>query len=247
MRVLLVESALAVARKLIGSLAVQGLRTEMVGTGEDALELLRLYEFDIVVLNLTLPDMDGSKMVRRMRTARLQTPVLALSSRFQARQRVEALMAGADDVVDGNIDVTELVARMTAIIRRSRGYSHAVLEIGPVTLDLERREVLANGSIIPLTGKEFDILQLLMLRKNMVMTKEAILAQLYGGLDEPEPKIIDVFVCKIRRKLALAGLQNVIGTVWGRGYTIQDSSRDHYEPAPPRGPQPAQHRRPAFA
>jgi two-component system cell cycle response regulator CtrA len=128
---------------------------------------------------------------------------------------------------------------MHAIIRRSRGHSHSTLQVRGLSLDLERREVTANGIAVALTGKEFELLQLLMLRKNLVLTKEAILDQLYGGLDEPEVKIIDVFVCKIRKKLARAGLDNVIGTVWGRGYTIDGVSNGGPHRFTPQVPEPA--------
>jgi two-component system cell cycle response regulator CtrA len=133
-----------------------------------------------------------------------------------------------------------LLARMRAIVRRTRGYSNSLLRAGAVTLDVEQQEVLANGNRVHFTGKEFAILQLLMLRKNIVLTKETILSQLYNGLDEPEIKIIDVFVCKIRNKLANAGIRNVICTVWGRGYTIRDTGRDNDTSAAPRIPQPVE-------
>jgi two-component system, cell cycle response regulator CtrA len=240
MRVLLVESDSVAANNLASFLEAMSLRPEMADTGEDALEFLRHYEFDIVVLNLSLCDMDGSRLISRMRTARCSTPVLALSRRLQPRARVDAFKAGADDVVDEHLDRTELFARMRAIIRRSRGHSQSTLRIGPLSLDLERHEVLANGKLVPLTGKEFQILQLLMLRKNMILTKEAILVQIYSGMDEPALKIIDVFVCKLRKKLAQAGLQDVIGTVWGRGYTIRDIASGSDQPAMPDTPRPAE-------
>jgi two-component system cell cycle response regulator CtrA len=245
MRVLLVENDVAGATNLTAYLADEGLAVEISSTGEEALELVRHYEFDIMLLNLMLPDLNGSTVISRMRTARRNTPILGLSSSVSAQPTIKALAAGADDVVARTIDRAELLARMRAVVRRSRGYSQPTLQVGDLTLSLEDQIVTVHGSEVRLTGKEFAILQLLMLRKNMVMTKEAILAQLYGGMDEPELKIIDVFVCKIRSKLAKVGAPNVIGTVWGRGYTVRDVTRDPYVPAPPRAPEPVQRKLPS--
>ena len=239
MRVLLVENDVTAASDLGHCFTQAGLQFEAVDTGEEALELLRHYEFDVVVLNLHLPDMDGCTVIKRMRAARHDAPVLALCSGLNAGRRVAALSAGADDVVDRFVDKAELTARMRALVRRMRGYSDAVLRVGPLTLNVDQHTVSSNGADVALTGKEFALLQLLMMRRNMVMTKDAILAQLYGGLDEPEPKIIDVFVCKIRNKLAKVGVKDVISTVWGRGYTVRDTSDRRETSNSPQTPQPA--------
>jgi two-component system, cell cycle response regulator CtrA len=240
MRVLLVENDAAVAHTLEAYCMAQGISPELTDTGEEALELLRHYEFDLLILSLNLPDVDGSAVIRRVRAAGRTTPILALSTTRNPRARVQAFAAGADDVVDQNIDPTELLARVHAIVRRSRGHSQSSLQIGAVTLDLEQQTVLANGKSVTLTGKEFALLQVLMLRKNMVLTKDAILTQLYGGMDEPELKIVDVFVCKIRKKLAQAGLNDFIGTVWGRGYTVRDQAGSNVRPETPLTPKPTQ-------
>ncbi len=130
---------------------------------------------------------------------------------------------GADDFISKPFDKAELVARMQAVVRRSKGYSQPTLRVGSLQLNLDSREVLVDGKPVHLTGKEYSILELLVLRKGMVLTKEAFLNHLYGGMDEPEMKIIDVFICKLRKKLALAGAGQLIGTVWGRGYMMRDT------------------------
>jgi two-component system cell cycle response regulator CtrA len=107
------------------------------------------------------------------------------------------------------------------VVRRSKGFAQSMLRVGPLELNLDTREVTVGGKPLRLTGKEYAILELLVLRKGMVLTKEAFLNHLYGGMDEPEMKIIDVFVCKLRKKLAVAGAGTLIGTVWGRGYVIR--------------------------
>ena len=236
MRVLLVESNVRSAAAIAADLKADAIRVEIAESGDDALYIMRDYQFDLVLLNQRLPDMDGATLISRIRAAKYDTPIIALSAVPQAR--LKALAAGADDVVERDIDREELIARIRAVVRRSRGYSQSSLRVGDLTLDVDQHDVTAHGVRVPLTAKEFAILELLVLRRNMIMTKEAILAQLYGGMDEPEIKIIDVFICKIRNKLTKAGLPNVISTVWGRGYTVKDITPDAPRSVPQ--PQPAQ-------
>ena len=191
-------------------------------TGEEALELLRHYEYDVVLLDLVLPDIEGYEVVRRMRIARNDTPVLILSGLTRPQAKVKGLGMGADDFITKPFDKAELLARMQAVVRRSKGFSQPTVRIGTVELNLDSRDVTVDGREVHLTGKEYAILELLVLRKGMVLTKEAFLNHLYGGMDEPEMKIIDVFICKLRKKLAQAGADNFIGTIWGRGYMIRE-------------------------
>ena len=232
MRVLLVEDDLAAARALALMLRSGGAVVDHADTGEEALELVRHYDYDIVVLDLMLPDMEGYDVVRRMRSARIEVPVLILSGLTRPQAKVKALALGADDFLTKPFDKAELVARMQAVVRRSKGFSQPALHIGNLQLNLESREVTVDGTPVHLTGKEYAILELLVLRKGMVLTKEAFLNHLYGGMDEPEMKIIDVFICKLRKKLAQAGADNLIGTVWGRGYVIREPSQRTAVPAP---------------
>ena len=222
MRVLLVEDDLTAARGITLMLKSGGAVVDHADTGEEALELLRHYEYDIVVLDLMLPDIEGYEVVRRMRQGRNDTPVLILSGLSRPQAKVKALGMGADDFITKPFDRAELLARIQAVVRRSKGFSQPTLRLGPLQLNLDSREVSVHGQPVHLTGKEYAILELLVLRKGMVLTKEAFLNHLYGGMDEPEMKIIDVFVCKLRKKLALAGAGNLIGTVWGRGYMIRE-------------------------
>ena len=181
--------------------------------------------------DLLLPDMEGGEVVRRMRAGRIDTPVLILSGLTRPGIKVKGLSAGADDFISKPFDKEELVARMQAIVRRSKGYSQPTLRVGSLQLNLDSRDVRVGEAEVHLTGKEYAILELLVLRKGMVLTKEAFLNHLYGGMDEPEMKIIDVFICKLRKKLAQAGAASLISTVWGRGYMIRESS-DVEQPAP---------------
>jgi two-component system cell cycle response regulator CtrA len=224
MRVLLVEDDLIAARGIAMVLRSGGAVIDQIDNGEEALELIRHYEYDIVVLDLELPDMEGYEVVRRMRASRKDTPVLILSGNTKPQARVKGFGVGADDFITKPFDQAELLARVQAIVRRSKGFSQPNLRIGNVQLNLDSREVLAGGNPVHLTGKEYAILELMVLRKGMVLTKEAFLNHLYGGMDEPEQKIIDVFVCKLRKKLAQAGADNLVSTIWGRGYMVREPS-----------------------
>jgi len=224
MRVLLVEDDITAARGIALILKTGTAVVDHAANGEEALELVRHYDYDIMVLDLMLPDMEGYEVLRRMRLGRNHTPVLVLSGVARSEAKVKALGLGADDVMTKPFDKAELIARVQAVVRRSKGFSQPRLRVGPMQLNLDSREVTVNGQEVHLTGKEYAILELLVLRKGMVLTKEAFLNHLYGGMDEPEMKIIDVFVCKLRKKLALAGADNLIGTVWGRGYMIREPS-----------------------
>ena len=222
MRVLLVEDDITASRGIALMLRSQGAIVDETDTGEEALELVRHYDYDIMVLDLLLPDMEGYEVVRRMRGSRQETPVLILSGLTRPQAKVKGFGMGADDYITKPFDQAELTARIHAVVRRSKGYSQPLLKIGGLQLNLDSRDVLVDSRQVHLTGKEYAILELLVLRKGMVLTKEAFLNHLYGGIDEPEMKIIDVFICKLRKKLAQAGAGNLIGTVWGRGYMMRD-------------------------
>lgn len=224
MRALLVEDDLMAAKGISLMLRSGGAVVDEVDSGGEALELVRRYDYDIIVLDLMLPDMEGYDVVRRMRAALIDIPVLILSGLSRPQAKVKGFVAGADDFITKPFDKAELLARIQAIVRRSKGFSQPHIKIGKLDINLESREVFVGNSRIQLTGKEYAILELLVLRKGIVLTKEIFLNHLYGGMDEPEIKIIDVFICKLRKKLQHAGVTNLIGTVWGRGYVLRDPS-----------------------
>jgi len=241
MRVLLVEDDPSVSRSVAFLLRSNGLVVDQVESGEEALELARHYDYDIVVLDLMLPDVEGYDVVRRMRASRIDTPVLVISGQGRIQAKIKSFGVGADDFLSKPFDKEEFNARIQAIVRRSKGYSHAEINIGKLTINLDNRTASVDGKPIHLTSKEYAILELLILRRGFVLTKEAFLNHLYGGMDEPEIKIIDVFVCKLRKKLAQAGIDNLIGTVWGRGYMLQEPATE------PQVLQPTEHRQPLAA
>jgi len=227
MRILLIEDDLVAARGVSLMLEGSGAVVDHADTGEEGLELARHYDYDIIMLDLILPDIEGFEVVRRLRMTRNDTPVLIVSGVSRPQAKVKGLGLGADDFINKPFDKAELLARMQAIVRRSKGFSQPSLRVGPLVLNLDSHEVSVDNQPVHLTGKEYAILELLVLRKGMVLTKEAFLNHLYGGMDEPEMKIIDVFICKLRKKLVIAGADNLIGTVWGRGYMIREPSAAH--------------------
>ncbi len=224
MRVLLIEDDRAMARSVELMLDEAGFEHETAGTGEVALEYARTYEFDVIMLDLTLPDLHGHEVLKRLRMLRIATPVLILSGDSETGSKVTGFGAGADDYVTKPFDRAELMARLHALVRRSQGHAQSLIVTGPVAIDLAARTVEVAGRRVGLTGKEYAILEMLSLRKGMTLTKEMFLTHLYGGRDEPELKIIDVFICKLRKKLHLAGApaSGCIETVWGRGYSLRD-------------------------
>jgi two-component system cell cycle response regulator CtrA len=232
MRVLLVEDDSATAKSVEIMLKSEGYVCDTTDLGEDGLEIGKLYDYDLIILDLMLPDIDGYEVLRRLRQAKVRTPILILSGLSEPDQKVKGLGFGADDYLTKPFDKAELIARIQAIVRRSKGYSESIIRTGKLAVNLDTRTVEVEGQPLHLTGKEYGILELLSLRKGTTLTKEMFLNHLYGGMDEPELKIIDVFVCKLRKKLSTAtGGDNYIETVWGRGYVLRDP-QETAQPAP---------------
>lgn len=223
MRVLLVEDDPSTAKAIELSLASEGIICDTTELGEEGLEVGKLYDYDIIILDLMLPDIDGYEVLRRFRAAKINTPILILSGLSGPDQKIKGLGYGADDYLTKPFNKGELIARIQAIVRRSKGHSESIIRTGKLMVNLDTRAVEVDNKPLHLTSKEYGIVELLSLRKGSTLTKEMFLNHLYGGIDEPELKIIDVFVCKLRKKLQDAsGGENYIETVWGRGYVLKD-------------------------
>src|SRR6202041_2904745 len=223
MRVLLIEDDSATAASIEMMLKGEGFICDTTDLGEDGLEIGKLYDYDIIVLDLMLPDIDGYEVLRRLRAARVRTPILILSGMAELDNKIKGLGFGADDFLAKPFDRRELIARIQAIVRRAKGHPESTIRTAKLLVNLDSRVVSVDQNPLHLTAKEYGILELLSLRKGTTLTKEMFLNHLYGGMDEPELKIIDVFVCKLRKKLSIATAgEHYIETVWGRGYVLRD-------------------------
>jgi len=235
MRVLLVEDDPTTSKSIELMLTHANLNVYATDMGEEGVDLAKLYDYDLILLDLDLPDMDGHEVLRQLRLARIETPILILTGSDDTESKIKGFGFGADDYLTKPFHREELVARIHAIIRRSKGHAQSVIHTGKVSVNLDAKTVETGGKTVHLTGKEYQMLELLSLRKGTTLTKEMFLNHLYGGMDEPELKIIDVFICKLRKKLAVAtGGDNYIETVWGRGYVLRDPEPLEATPEPVR-------------
>ena len=223
MRVLLVEDDPTTAKSIEMMLTHANLNVYATDLGEEGIDLAKLYDYDIILLDLNLPDMTGHDVLRQLRLARIETPILILTGSDDTENKIRGFGFGADDYLTKPFQREELVARIHAIVRRSKGHAQSIIWTGKVAVNLDAKTVEVEGKTVHLTGKEYQMLELLSLRKGTTLTKEMFLDHLYGGMDEPELKIIDVFICKLRKKIAQAtDNENYIQTVWGRGYVLKD-------------------------
>lgn len=227
MRILMIDDDRAMCQSFSFWLKNQGMTVDTTFSGEDGFELARLYEYDIILLDLMLPDISGADVLKHLRASGIMVPVLVLSAIQSPVKKADCFVLGADDYVVKPFDRTEVLARIRAIVRRARGYGSSRVKIGKMVVDMESKIVTIGDQVLPLTAKEYALIELLCLRKGMTVSKAQFLNHLYGGMDEPEMKIIDVFLCKIRRKIQqLSGGEQYIQTVWGRGYILKETAGD---------------------
>lgn len=223
MRVLLVEDDPTTSRSIELMLNHANLNVYSTDLGEEGIDLAKLYDYDLILLDLNLPDINGHEVLRQLRMSKVETPILILSGADDTESKIKGFGFGADDYMTKPFHREELVARIHAIVRRSKGHAQSIIKTGKINVNLDEKTVDTAGRTIHLTGKEYQMIELLSLRKGTTLTKEMFLNHLYGGMDEPELKIIDVFICKLRKKLSEAtDGDNYIETVWGRGYVLRD-------------------------
>jgi len=227
MRVLLIEDDSVTAQSIELMFRSESFDVCVSHAGAEGSDLAKLYDYDIILLDLVLADMSGYEVLQTLRVAKIRTPILVLSGLAAIKDKVKAFGLGADDYMTKPFHKNELIARIRAVVRRSQGYAHSVVQSGGLTVNLDHRTVEVDGTRVNLTTTEYRILEHLSLRKGTPLSKEMILYQLYGGIDEPANKIIDVFICKLRKKLANASAgKKYIETVWGRGYALRQTSED---------------------
>jgi two-component system cell cycle response regulator CtrA len=223
MRVLLIEDDSATAQSIELMLKSESFNVFTTDLGKEGVDLGTLYAYDIIVLDLNLPDMSGFDVLRSLRVSKVKTPILILSGNAGMENKIKGLGLGADDYMTKPFHRDELLARIHAIVRRSQGHAESVVQIGDLVVNLDAKTVEINHIRVHLTVKEYQMLEFLGQRKAMTVSKEMFLNHLYGGMDEPTIKIIDVFICKLRKKLAEASNgKDYIETVWGRGYVLRE-------------------------
>ena len=241
MRVLIVEDDSVVVQTLETMLKAEGFVVNSTGIGDEGFGLAKFYDYDIVILDLMLPDVEGFDVLQRLRSSRVTTPVLILSGLQKSTDIIKGLGFGADDYLTKPFNKEELLARIRAVTRRSKGHAESKISVGRLSVDLHSRQAEVDGEPLNLTCKEYSILELLVVRKGSTLSKEVFLNHLYNGMDEPELKIIDVFVCKLRKKLAqaLGSDDTCIQTVWGRGYVLRPSISNELSEEVSEEPPPA--------
>jgi two-component system, cell cycle response regulator CtrA len=222
MRVLLIDGYEIAAQRVTALLHREEICVDVADSAEEGLDLVRHFDYDIILTELQLRDVKGLEVIRRLRATSHTMPILVLTASNEVEDKVAAFAAGADDYMTKPFNTAELVSRVRALIRRSRGFSHPLLNVGQVTIDLAARNASVNGNQIELTNMEFRILELLSLRRGTAMTNETVISQLYFEGDGPNSKTIAVMMCKLRKKLAQAtGGDRVIETVPQRGYLLR--------------------------
>lgn len=225
MRALLIDADAAEARALARALLDAGIHCERAEEGDDAVQIAALYDFDAILLDPSMHDADGAQLLRRLRRAGIAAPIVALPKAATLDGLLHAFAMGADDCIERSRDSREIVARIRAVVRRSRGHADSRIVIHSLTVDTSSRTVEADGQPIHVTEKEYRLLELLTLRRGQFVPRETIADYLYGGLRGPASKVIDVFVSNLRKKLAAACRgEQFIESERGRGYVMRGTA-----------------------
>ena len=223
MRLLLVEDDLELANGLVNSLAQSSYIIDAVHTGSAAVTACATTPYQLIILDLGLPDIDGLEVLRRLRRQGLTSPVLILTARDDLQDKILGLDAGGDDYLAKPFAISELEARIRALLRRGHSTS-AILCLGQLEFDPTSRRVTVNDHEISLTARELAVLELLLRRAGRVVSKQQLLESIYDSADETNPSVIEVFVSRLRRKLEHAGAGVNIRVLRGLGYRLELSS-----------------------
>jgi two-component system response regulator QseB len=220
MRVLVVDDSERLRQSLAAGLRSQGMAVEAAADGVEALALLDSLPFDVIVLDLVMPRMDGVRVLRELKPRRVKPRILVLSARDHVNDRVEALDLGADDYLLKPFAFDEVRARIQALARRRTDDASPILSFGPLSIDTSAKLARVDGSVLPLTPKEFALLELLVHRRSHVLSRPAIFEQLYASDSDASDKVIEALMSTLRAKLAQAGLPELIETRRGFGYVV---------------------------
>ena len=219
MRILLVEDDEMLSQAVERALRQSAHTVQRAANGAEADRILAATAFDLVLLDLGLPQVDGFEVLKRLRARRNRVPVLILTARDAVGDRVTGLDSGADDYLTKPFELAELEARVRALIRRANDAASAELIHGPLRLDTVGRRLYCDGQPVELSARELSVIELLMLREGRVVTKQQIVDHLYGWDDAASSNSVEVFVYRLRRKLEGSGVD--IRTVRGMGYLIE--------------------------
>ena len=224
MHVLLIDRKPSINQGIAFFFKSKGWVVDTAFSGEEGAELARLYDYDLILSDLLLSDITGAEVIKKIRNVGVKTPITIISGSVPVSQKINCFNLGADDFIVRPCDRNELMARIQAIVRRAKGYANSVIKIGQMTVNLDTKIITIAGATLKLTKKEYALLELLALRQNMTVSKEQLLNHLYGAMDEPDIKILDVFLFRIRNKIdKISNGKKYIQTVWGRGYILKES------------------------
>jgi len=228
MRVLLVDDDPAVLKTTSISLASSGgIVCDCVSSGSKAYQNALKYDYDMILLDLSLPDINGYEVLSKLRASRVKTPIMIISGDLSSETKSNCLDSGADDYITKPYDYLELISRIKAVYRRIRGKANSVVRVGDLVVNFDDRVVTIKDQRVDLTPTEYSILELLATKKGTILTKGTFINHLYHGVNKKQTKIIDVFICKLRDKLKSAGGKEYVSTVWGRGYILHDEDKSN--------------------
>ena len=220
MKLLLVEDDAALVSAVARGLRGAGYAVDTAGSAEECVGQLRINTYDVIVLDLGLPDVDGLTLLRRLRDQEIATPVLVLTARGELTDRVTGLDAGADDYLQKPFAFPELLARLRALLRRGVPVASTILRVGDLELDPARFEVHRRGKALSLTAKEFAILEYFMRRAGELITRTMLLDGCWDSSYEGLSNLVDVHVSRLRRKLDIPGTRPLLHTVRGAGFLL---------------------------
>ncbi|MFI3138094.1 MAG: response regulator transcription factor [Methylococcaceae bacterium] len=222
MRVLIVEDEVVLCQQIQHFFAEKGFAVDIAHTGANGLFIGQEYPIDAAVIDIGLPDFSGVELIKRLRKAHVDVPILILTARGRWQEKVEGLEAGADDYLVKPFHYEELLARMNALIRRSSGNAHPILTLGNIELDTIAQQVMVGGKPLELTAYEYKVLEYLMFRKNTVISKAVLTEHIYDEDFERDSNVIEVFIGRLRKKLDPDGVLRPIETLRGRGYRMSE-------------------------
>ncbi len=222
MRILLVEDEIKLAHAIKRALELQKYAVDVANNGKDGLDFAIGEEFNLIILDIMLPEIDGIEICKRIREAGIHTPVMMLTAKGQISDKVTGLDVGADDYLVKPFSFEELFARIRALVRRPAQTNDPVLSKGDLTLDPKTFAVKRGGKLIELSAKEFSLLEYLLRNKNTVLNKDQIISHVWNYDSDVLPSTIEVHVKHLRDKIDIKGEESLIHTIRGRGYTIRE-------------------------